>query len=293
MSIFFSPNKKKSKGFTLVEVILVVIIGSIVMASVVGLLFAFLISHEQDVDFTTARQRGQMVFTILTKPVLGSGLGAPNDTSSFQSVFDDDEDLVSAWDGPLVISPDISGESSRDLYLVYAEPVGIGVEEETDFTSGTDCDIPVSEHATDKVDVGDWVSFPSSGTSFKVTKYENGTQPTLTVTNYDTSGTVPLFDELHRTRAVRMYVENGVFKADNVFDSGQLGEVSGIGDMFYEWDDDSRVLTAYVLARGQSRKDELVTPSTMDEWPDAAEPISDENRHYRLSVFRSSWRVRN
>lgn len=284
-----SKHSGSAEGFTLVELMIVVVIGLVVMGSVLGLFWTFFLNYEQNMDYTTARQRGQMVFSIMNRPVLASGLGMPYETGEFKNVFQEHLHLKD-WDGPLVISPDSDGNPSRDLYAAYALPSGIGVVEEVEFTSTSDFDVEVSTFDS-AIASGDWISLPSASTSFTVEDFTDS-PPQITL-DAEVSGTVPLYDEIHHTRAALFTLEDSSFRAINRIEPGVLGEVSGIGDVFYEWDEDDRILTAYVLARGQTRKDEFITPAALDEWPDEAEPISDENRHYRLTVLRSSWRVRN
>ena len=304
-----TPQKRtipfgREKGFTLVELLIVILVGTAVMGAVIGLLFMFITNFEINRDYTAARQRGEMVFSILAGPVLAAGLGMPSDADGFHDLFNGtlnggfDNGTLKSWNGPLVESTDDSGNLSRDLYVAYGVPSGIGIVGEEEFSGGTSFNVELTGNpdlpgtlSSDLID--SWITFPSSGRAFYVSS-ASGNDLTL---EPSFTGTIPYFDELHYVRAIHVTLEGDVFRAIELTRDSQLGEVDGILDMVFNYDSETRLLTAWVLARGDQRNPDIVTPdSTMSQWPgvvDLTEEEKDEMQHYRVSVLRTSWRVRN
>jgi len=275
----FPRKSKGTKGFTLVEVLIVILIGSMIMGSVVGLLYTFVYSYEQDLEYTTARQKGQMVFTLLAGPLRQSGLGLPNTSSDFQACFSLEADINSG-NGPLNV---ISGD--RAIQIAYALPSGIANEQEIIFTSGTASNLDLT--AGNVQPPTDWITFPSANAPFFVNT--PGTSPINVTPKSD--GTLPFFDEIHYVRFLEARLVNGEFIVEDPVNDETISTVAGIEDVIFDYDPDDRIITASVLARGNTRHDEMVTPADVSGWPD--NPVADETRHYRVSVHRSRWRVRN
>lgn len=276
----FSTRRSKSfKGFTLVEILIVILIGSMIMGSVVGLLYTFVYSYEQDLEYTTARQRGQMVFTLLSGPLRQSGLGIPNTSADFQACFSVEAD-VNSWGGPLNV---ISGD--RAIQVAYAVPSGIANEQEIIFTSGTNTNIDLTSGNVEPKT--DWITFPSANAAFLINTPV--TSPINVTPKSD--GTLPFFDEIHYVSFLEARLENGEFIVEDPVNDETISTVTGIEDVIFDYDPDDGIITASVLARGDTRHDELVTPANVAGWPD--NPVADETRHYRVSVHRSRWRVRN
>jgi len=277
---------QKSRGFSLVELLIVMLVLSIVAGATMGLLVSYMKQSEQTNELTTARQRAEMVFAILDTEVLHAGLGMPDDDARFQAVFSG-LDTISSWSGPVsVVSGDI-------LQIVYAVPMGIGVANEYDLSSGVDHDITVTgDISTDLVSTQTtktkgWVILPSLLCPVKV-KDINGT--TLTIETPE-AGELSFFDELHYLRALRSMVSNGTFYTEDVTNQSAQPRVEGIMDVRFQWDQSSHVLGIWVLARGDTRHSGLISPQTLPDWPFGNLP--DETRHYRVTVLHNDWRVRN
>jgi len=275
---------RRSKGLTLVELLIVLLLGILITGTVVGLLFTFVKSYEENVEYTTARQRGQMVFTILSRPVKLAGLGMPT-SDDFGDCFSE-EDEISSWEGPV----DITG-SDDILRIAYAVPSGIAVAEGKVYSSGSSLTIDLT---SGDVAETDWITFPSANTVFKLNS--TGSSEIDATPKSGNGGTLPFFDELHYVRFLQSTLEDGIFKVIDPLTGNSLSSVEGIEDVFFEYKSEEKLLTAYILARGDVRHDEMVTPEIVPGWPkdkEDVEPLSDETRHYRVSVHTGSWRVRN
>ncbi len=281
----------RKDGFTLVEILIVIVVGLIIMGSVIGLFSAFLSHYELDTDLTAARQRGEMVFTILNGPVLAASLGIPNTSSDFGTVFNEIPTVDNIGSALRISSSD------QVLDVVYSVPSGLAavgelelrpnVKSTIDLTGdpGTldivDDDPPITTEA--------WVVFPAGATPCKVTDLGSSS---IEIEPHE-RGTVQFFDEMHLVRAARARVNGSRFEMEDLTRGELLGSVEGIYSIHFDTSSPG-VLTAYVLARGNQRSDDLVTPAQIDDWPEAdLGALPEEARHYRLTVVRSSWRVRN
>jgi len=287
-SFILHPGRK---GFTLVELLIVILIGSLIMGTVVGLLVFFINNFEINREYTAARQKGEMVFAILQKPILQVSLGMPNTSPDFGSCFAENSTLAH-WNGPLNISND------RELFIAYAVPSGVAADSEYSFSQNDPFDIFLAGDLSGlvgQIDPSDldsteaWVTFPSTGNAFRVNELDllNGGIKLVS----KESSVIPFFDELHFIRALRVSLQNGLLIAEDLTRGEILGQVDGILDISFEMDHDADLLTASVLARGDVRNPRKVTPADLPDWP--GNNLSDEMRHYRVSVLQTSWRVRN
>ena len=79
------------QGFTLVEMLIALLLGTVIAGAVVTVLVVYVYNFEQTDDITAARQRGEMVLSILEGPVLHAGLGMPNTSPDFYDSFKVDD----------------------------------------------------------------------------------------------------------------------------------------------------------------------------------------------------------
>ncbi len=300
----------KRTAMTLVELLISLFLAGLVGASVVGLLFVFITNFQVNADLSEARQRAEMVFTLLGKPVRQAGLGIPLSGDLFdQSVFDDalvkKGALASLAQGRLSQPLETPPGDRSILYGLYSVPTGFVVAEEekefdalmtsvpvalTSSSGGGNPDL-ISENVT--AESRGWVVFPATRAVFQVDRKPTSSDVKLTPMQ---EGTFSLFDEMHVLRVLEAKVESGDFIMQDPTTNERFGTIEGIVAVRFYFDDNSRVLTAWVLARGGSRQDRIVTDGEVLQWEDEnGNPwnIDSEWRHYRLNVLTASWRIRN
>jgi prepilin-type N-terminal cleavage/methylation domain-containing protein len=122
-------------GFSLVEVLLVVLIMGILAGVVGSLMMGFVSNFEITDDQSIARRRAQDVFNILQVPILSAGLGLPTDDGTSGSAPVNNGHYfgpvggrsapISGWYGPVqVIANTFTGRGDA-LRLIYSIPSGV------------------------------------------------------------------------------------------------------------------------------------------------------------------------
>jgi prepilin-type N-terminal cleavage/methylation domain-containing protein len=127
----------KRRGFSLTEMLIVVLIIGILVGVVGSLMGGFVTSFEMTDDQTIARRRAQDVFNILQTPILNAGLGIP--ANRFADYFSTAKDNfggapIQNWtEGPIqVISHNTSQDRGNALRVVYSVFSGVKNVSDTD-----------------------------------------------------------------------------------------------------------------------------------------------------------------
>jgi prepilin-type N-terminal cleavage/methylation domain-containing protein len=293
---FFNLNGSSRKnGFTLVELLIVIVVGLIITAGVISIMWIYVFDFEQTDDITAARQRGEMVLSILEGPILHAGLGMPNASPDFADSFNNFSGL-SGMDSP--ISPD--NGTAEEIYICYSVPSSNVVINSHDFTADTSFDIVLNSSIDDAevktTDIRSWITFPTSNVPFHVSSITTATK-TLKISPYaDGSKTIAQYDELHYVRALRARVKDDgsgkkVFYTEDLsMGTGEQPRVDGVEQIYFKNEDG--VLSVYVLTRGNKKDVGLDNPRAIPGWPSGIS-IDNESYKYRLSVTKGSWRIRN
>jgi prepilin-type N-terminal cleavage/methylation domain-containing protein len=128
-----SENYRKPRfrsGFTLIEVLLVVLIMGIVLGMTASLLGGFYNMFETTEDQSVAKMRAQDVFNMLNVPIQNAGIGVPSsDLNLYFDITGGTAPEVAAWTAPLTIAKGTSGsfdavEGDR-MRVIYALPTGL------------------------------------------------------------------------------------------------------------------------------------------------------------------------
>ena len=295
----YSYKKNESstgkRGFTLVELLIVIVVGLIITAGVVSIMWVYIFDFEQTDDITAARQRGEMVLSILEGPILHAGLAMPNESPDFADSFNSFNTLFSTMTEPVIPS---DGESNDKLHICYSLPSSRFVNSSQKITSvdmlvSIDQIPTLQEVAHDGSTFKSWISFPTAQIPFLIKSGE--TSATLTISRGnagDGSGIIAQYDELHYVRAIHAYVSNGQFYTQDMTISSAQPRVDGVEKIYFV--NDGGVLSVYVLTRGNKIDAGLATDRSIPGWDEDLLPDIDTNsKKYRLSVTKGSWRIRN
>ncbi len=289
------------KGFTLAEILIAIAIGAIILLAAVSFLFTFILNLEQTDEHTAATQRAEMVMTILANPVLQSGTGIPSEASDFQESLAG-LTTVSGWDGPVsAVTTSNPNDTVRIVYSVNTDSGLIGFSENT-VSDGNTADLTFDgtsgsgSFSTDNGDPRGWCVLPATGVPLKIMDINGAIFTVTTAASSTKTAAFVRNDSLCSLRAMEARVTGGtnpVFQTVDVGSgSGYQPRVQGISGIHFDLDSDAGILTVTVLARGNKRHDDAVTPSAPEGW-NSAWGFSSEDTHYRFSVLRTSWRLRN
>lgn len=111
-------------GFSLVELVIVMVIMVIVIGVAASLLYGMISMHEVASDQTSARRRAQDVFNILQVALQNAGIGVP--AGEFDYYFGSaspTSSFLANWDSPVTVT--VSGDV---LKVVYSLPTGLKYE---------------------------------------------------------------------------------------------------------------------------------------------------------------------
>jgi prepilin-type N-terminal cleavage/methylation domain-containing protein len=285
---------KKGRAFTLTELLIVAVIVAIIGGAGISLTYAFLQHEERVEDMTTASQRGEIVFSILEKPILHAGLGMPDEGADFQSAFTiGSSNLeIAYWDGPVSVAKD---NSTEHLGVVYAVATSCAAASSYDIASGDvvevsfEGELPQGQiSGGNRGELKSWVAFPASELPFFVESVVDSRTLELSASGH---AFIAKYDKLCLVRALKAYADSGFFYVEDVTSgSGAQPVVEGIAGARFSYDSAKRLVTVTILCRGAKRYDRAVTVSPPPPWEDA---LSSEDRHYRLIAMRRVWRIRN
>jgi hypothetical protein len=253
-------------------------------------MWIYVFDFEQTDDITAARQRGEMVLSILEGPILHAGLGMPNVSPDLADSFNNlnlipDEVLVP-----------VSGDSGDVFQVCYSIPSSAVAESSHDIPSDTSTFQVSMDQVPTNVETGgtikSWITFPTANTPLNVDTV-SGTDLTL-IAYSEGSGLIAQYDELHYIRVLEAKVESGTFKVKDVTDSTSSfqSRVDGVEQIYFVNEDG--VLSVYVLTRGNKQNVDLADDRDIPGWDESKLPsIDSSSKKYRLSVTKGSWRIRN
>ncbi len=260
-----SLARRGRRGFSLAEVLITVLVTAVIMGAVITVLSLFFSNFQFVSSRVSARQRAEMVLSVLAKPIQHAGLGMPVTSEDFQAAFDQVyTPEFTPQDYPSALYVTGSGE----LRLAFGEPTGLSVLLPEDIQAGSGSTIQVRLNgAPEGIVPGDWVVFPT-GVSPLIVRSVSGNDMTLENRGGPTG--ISRLDELHKVRFFRAYCENGLFHALDPRPGGGGGvTVEGVEGLSVDFDEETRVVSITITGRGKegSRED--------------------------FEIIEASWRVKN
>jgi prepilin-type N-terminal cleavage/methylation domain-containing protein len=310
------------RAFTLVELLIAIVITGFVMSAVITLFFSVFKNYELHQDISSAKQRGHIALALIQPFVLNAGLGLPPDNASdpqaFQRAFVDIPPLEPLFpaqqnqrfssfvqlaeiqsSGEMTVS---AASEASALWLVYSISSGTGVDKGFEPRRGVVLDIPirgtldlqhVAAYTPDTPNpLKSWVVFPSATTPLLVQNIGSGGTVRIMrfLSNLDDK-VLPL-DEMRFVRAVKIFVSGTSLIVNRLDGSSGQTVADGIAGMWCRFDQNERVLTVYILARADTRREPGVQ-GALDGWPAAADVRWPRDAAYRYAVVSRSWRIRN
>jgi len=247
---FFQAQRR---AFSLTELLVTLLVTGIIMGAVLGAMALFLSNFQFVSSGVSARQRTEMVLSVLAKPIQHAGLGMPVTSDDFQTAFDQVYSAgVTVHEYPSALHINNSGE----LHVVYGEPTGLSLLSPEDLEVGSLEQVLIQLNGPPLgITVNDWVVFPT-GTSPLLVKSVFGNS--MTIENRGDPTSISRLDELHRVRFLRGFCEDGVFHAiDPRAGTVEGVSIEGIDDLSAVFFEDERVIRVTIVGYGKegSRED--------------------------------------
>lgn len=280
---------RKRRGLTLVELLIALIIIGLLGGISTTLLYTFMNNFDQSSQYTTALERGQMVFSTLEPAVLACGWAVPSSPDRFAEAFQADSALGKAgWTSPMTVM-DRGGLPGAQLRLVYGVALRKGTDAMVDLIPGQAATVALP--GTEIPDLSGaykgWGAFPSvrypaqlsSPLAGSVQAVYRGPSPITTAR----------FDPMVLLRTMEVYVQGGtLYVGDNMYPAQPV--VRGVEKIYFERLPGD-VLRVSVLTRADDTCDpDLQAPVA---WPRSNDvPVSADYRH-RLVLSVGTWRARN
>jgi prepilin-type N-terminal cleavage/methylation domain-containing protein len=134
------PGGLRGRGFSLIELLIVVMIMAIVVGVTSSLIGGFVTMFETTDDQTVSRRRAQDVFNILRTPIQSAGLGLPAGNIPYYlgdgSSFATGGNAILGWNTPIDVIPRPGAGTGQALRILYSLPSGSknGIDEIRDFS---------------------------------------------------------------------------------------------------------------------------------------------------------------
>jgi prepilin-type N-terminal cleavage/methylation domain-containing protein len=319
----------KRRGFSLVELLIALVLGSTVSIVVFQTTRTIVLSTTRMSNRALAWERGQLVLSVLEPRVLHAGFGIPRgfEQDVFQLSFGggtgdgappadwSDRGPVQIWrahpssPGALWnLAPETEGVfRGCGLAVLYAVPSGVRAKLAGNKPLPMAPGVPVTVElepaenlsyvedrlpTTAKTDLRSWVTFPLMGFPVYASLYVKGE---LTIRLAEGSGLLAVlrpYDEMHYLRAERFQAKNNDLQSEELRGSWTKAEsrVEGVLEMWFEWTPSKSRLEAWILATGG--KASFGKTPRPEEWPAEASWRSEFELH-DVAVVRGSWILKN
>ena len=183
-------HRSYRRAFSLVELLMVIVVGGICMAAAHPLLWVFFSTFSQNDEYVSAQENAYNATLALGRVVLLGGLGMPAGG-------------VPSLKGGSPLSGVVSTNASKDsLTVVWSIPTGAMVRTRVE-SPGAGGKVLLSENLLGKLRVGDVVAFPPTRCFFSV-RAVDATGVTLSTVSGDAA--IEQFSELHQVESSRFYV---------------------------------------------------------------------------------------
>lgn len=127
-------GRSRRAGFSLIEILLVVLIMGIVLGMTGSLMGGFFNMFEMSEDQSSARMRADNVFSILSMPIQNAGIGVPSEDVGDYFLKTKFNVPVSNWETPIAIDNSlassagtfpVSVRSGDRMRIIYVVPTGV------------------------------------------------------------------------------------------------------------------------------------------------------------------------
>lgn len=271
----FAWRSGTPRGFTLVELLLVLVVGTICMAAAYPLLWGFFGTFSQNDDYVTAQENAYNGLLAMGQAVLLGGLGMP-------------AGAVPAAVGKTAtpLSGVVSVNASQDqLTVIWSTPLG-AVAPQRVISPGGGGKIFLTSNLMGKLRVGDMVVFPPTRCFFQVRALD-AAGVTLSVVSGDAP--VEQFSELHKVEVSRFYVDlsDHTLRRDDAWGGKNQPLLGGLWGLSVDVVSGGRAVEATLLGGSN----QVFSRPLAQDVPGWSRTLPANDR--RFVAMRKIWRVRN
>lgn len=209
----------------------------------------------------TAERRAETVMSILDEALLCCGIGMPFDAGDYKAAFGSRSLNPFNWGGPLSVTEGLYGEENGKLRLAYGVQEGVRTDAPCSSDSG---ELFISFTLPPKANYLELEATYNKGNYVKNwILFENISPPRLPLLVTQLSGrslkvkssggvpfSVPKGDRLTLFRAMECYAASGMFYTKDFRTAGSQPRESAVCDARFELDSGRKLLTVYLLVRG-------------------------------------------
>ncbi len=294
----------RSKGVCLPEALIGIMLLSLVIYPMLPIFRAAADKRSSYVDQRRAEIRASRAEAILKAPVFYCGLGMPKDPTEYKASFGNQKFDPFGWNGPIGVRIGPSGLENSELRIAFSRegstkltgPVISEVAEAKvrlhKFPEPNEIGTSFSSHSPD---IRNWLFFPSSippSLPFSIMGI-SGKEITVS-NNLGTPFRICVGDRPRHMMALSIYASAGILYTKDFRSPGAQPRVNGILDIRFDLDPEHRLITVYILARGNQVHDRPQEIVGKEQWPEKY--ISywiEKSSRYRLFATKTVWHLPN
>lgn len=319
MFLSISGKARQREAYGLAEILAASFVGSVMLMGMACGMYLSIMLMRQMEDRDAARHRAEMVFAILKQPLEHCGYGLPKDAADYKYAFNA-QAAPFEWAGPLsVLSAPFPSETREEgmCRIAYAartyERTKSQAIASSDTVEVTAKNAPkfLKKNTSDtekELYIDNWIlSGAMTPRCVPLMQYDppkrlhdGNTALSFKINRPPGSGAfiIPENDELFYLRAMECRVrESGddyIMFTKNFMENGMQPRVDGVIDMRFDLDKSGGFMRVWVLTRGNSRYQDVVTRGLPPGWPEKyAGGIPYEMRHYMLFASDATFALKN
>lgn len=303
--MLYGPMKiHKKTALSLVELMISFAILIIISAPLISTLRVSTNRMLSYTEFIKAHTRISRAEALLKAPLFYCGLGMPVSAAKYKQSFGNQKYEPFRWEGPISLCRGPSNFDHSELRISYARP---GSTRLTQIAQSDTSEGEVKLHISpDLNEIGDtftnnspdlrnWVFFPTSippsapfcvmGLSEKVMTVKNGMGGSFSISKGD---------RVHHLRAMTVYANNGSLYTEDCHTAGAQPRVTGILDIRFDVDIKKKIVSVYILARGDKLYDSPQEIKDKEKWPEEyIRQWIKEGSRYKLYASKVVWPLPN
>lgn len=294
----------RNSGFTLIELSIALIIFLLMTLSMIATLKLSVDRMLVYMDERKAFNRTSRVIALMKAPVFYCGFGMPVGSDDYKKAFGGQRFDPFRWNGPITTRTGSSNLPNSEMRIAYAQPGSTKIAAESlNFSSPGNIVLnqkPLDSELADSFagnsnDTKNWILFPNMmppSLPLCITGIDDKTLNV--VNNMNLQFNIPQGDRLFLYRAMSVYCLSDCVYTRDYRAAGDQPRIVGIQDLRFDVDITNRLVTIYILARGDSVFDSPKPIINIISWPtEYIQPWINKPSKYQLYASKIVWGLPN